>query len=489
VIPAHDEEAVLVRSLRELLAGTRPGEWHVMVVSNGSSDGTAAVARRFALDTGHAVEVLEVAEASKIAAVRLGLAFTPPGVRVVLDADVGLGAETLRALVDALVDAGEAARLGCPQMEVDTARSARLVQAYYRTWTALPYVRRTMVGSGVYALTDAAVRRLGRLPEVINDDGWVRRSFSSAERIMTPGAFTVTAPRTVTALVRRRARIAIGNRDLTAQLGPDPDGNGLRALVHAVRDRQVDPIDAGAYAVVGALSEGLAGWRRLTGRRATWSTDTTTRAAGAANPEEDPVRRSLAAVARVLRPATIVQLVKMANFYGYAHVEPRRRLTAGPGLRLAPNASLRNGERIHLGREVHVGERSCLWAGDSSGTITLGDNALLGPEVFITASNYLTAPGTPVMYQPKREADVVIGSDVWLGARVMVMPGVTIGNGAVVGAGAIVSRSLPPGCIAVGAPARIVGWRDGRPVGELTELSGAGDVDDQIAVQAAGDAA
>lgn len=166
------------------------------------------------------------------------------------------------------------------------------------------------------------------------------------------------------------------------------------------------------------------------------------------------------AVRRIARVDVLLHVMKLVNFAAYSHVEPRRRLTAGPGLRMSPTASLRNGERIRLGREVHVGERCCLWAGDSSGSITLGDYALLGPDVFITASNYATRPGTPVMYQPKREADVVIGRDVWLGARVMVLPGVTIGDGAIVGGGAVVTKSLPPNCIAVGAPATVVGWRE-----------------------------
>lgn len=161
----------------------------------------------------------------------------------------------------------------------------------------------------------------------------------------------------------------------------------------------------------------------------------------------------------LLTPSLVVHLAKVARFYSYAHIEPRRRLTAGPGLRMAPNASLRNGDRISLGREVHVGERCCLWAGDKTGRITLGDNALLGPEVFITASNYETAAGTPVMHQPRRESDVVVGRDVWLGARVVVLPGVTIGDGCVVGAASVVTADLPPGTIAVGSPARVVGRR------------------------------
>lgn len=163
----------------------------------------------------------------------------------------------------------------------------------------------------------------------------------------------------------------------------------------------------------------------------------------------------------LLHPSTLVHLAKLVRFQVYSHVLPRRQLVAGPGLRMSPTASLRNGSRIVLGRDVHIGERSCLWAGDTTGTITLGDNALLAPEVFITASNYETAPGIPVMDQPKIERDVVIGADVWLGARVIVLPGVTIGDGAVVGGGAVVAHDLPAGCIAVGVPARVVGWRDG----------------------------
>jgi acetyltransferase-like isoleucine patch superfamily enzyme len=174
----------------------------------------------------------------------------------------------------------------------------------------------------------------------------------------------------------------------------------------------------------------------------------------------------------LLRPSTLVHLAKVVRFQVYAHAVPRREIVAGPGLRMSPTVSLRNGSRIRLGRDVHVGERCCLWAGDSAGTITLGDNALLAPEVFITASNYATAPGVPVMYQDKIERDVVVGSDVWLGARVVVLPGVSIGSGAVVGAGAVVAHDLPAGCIAVGVPARVVAWRDGAGPSSQAEADG-----------------
>ena len=56
---------------------------------------------------------------------------------------------------------------------------------------------------------------------------------------------------------------------------------------------------------------------------------------------------------------------------------------------------------------------------------------------------------------------ITIGDNVWLGGGVIVCPGVSIGDDTVVGAGAVVTRDLPAGVVAVGAPARVI-----RHVGE-----------------------
>jgi acetyltransferase-like isoleucine patch superfamily enzyme len=161
-------------------------------------------------------------------------------------------------------------------------------------------------------------------------------------------------------------------------------------------------------------------------------------------------------------PRPWFHLFRLVHYYNYNHVRPRRLADIGPGVRMSPTASLRNGERIKIGAYAHIGANCSIWAGDSVGRITLGRHALLGPEVFITASNYQIAPGTPVMDQPKLERDVVIGDDVWLGARVMVVAGVEIGDGCIIGASSVVTRSIPAGSIAVGNPARVVGQRGDR---------------------------
>ena len=50
----------------------------------------------------------------------------------------------------------------------------------------------------------------------------------------------------------------------------------------------------------------------------------------------------------------------------------------------------------------------------------------------------------------------MIGDHVWISSHVMILPGVTIGHHAAVGAGSIVTKSIPPHCLAVGNPARVV---------------------------------
>lgn len=131
-------------------------------------------------------------------------------------------------------------------------------------------------------------------------------------------------------------------------------------------------------------------------------------------------------------------------------------MTIGKGTAMAPNTSLRNGERISIGTDSHIGERSSLWAGDSSGCIKIGNNVSLAPDVYITASDYTFKKGLTFRQQPKNERDVIIGNDVWLGVKVVVTAGVTIGDGCIVGAGAVVTKDLPPNTIAGGIPAKVI---------------------------------
>lgn len=184
--------------------------------------------------------------------------------------------------------------------------------------------------------------------------------------------------------------------------------------------------------------------------------------------------RAVAFLRSLVDPRSWFHALRLLHYYHYTHVAERGQVSMGRAVLFAPNVSLAHGERVTIGDRTHIGARCALWAGPTSARITIGSDSLFGPEVFLTAANYGTAPERRVLEQPRREADIVIGDDVWLGARVLVVAGVTIGDGCIVGAGSVVTRSLPPGTIAAGAPARAVGRRDGQPVVDVQMTSSSG---------------
>ena len=169
--------------------------------------------------------------------------------------------------------------------------------------------------------------------------------------------------------------------------------------------------------------------------------------------------RLLRLIASALDPRAWAHAVKLVNYYNYSHVQPLRRMTVGPDPAISPNATFSQPQNIEIGARVRIGARCVIWGGVGTAKVRIGDDVLFGPEVLITAASYRYNDGAPVTQQASDEAPVVIGHDVWLGARVIVLPGVTIGDGAIIGAGAVVTRSVPAMAVAVGVPARVVGYR------------------------------
>ena len=162
----------------------------------------------------------------------------------------------------------------------------------------------------------------------------------------------------------------------------------------------------------------------------------------------------------VLNPQVLVHPFRMLHYYGYSHVLPRREMTIGRDVRIAPNASFRNGARITLGDQVQLGERTALWAGRSTGRISIGDRTTLGPDCYVTAADYGLAAGARITDQQMIERDVTIGADCWIGTKAVITAGVTLGDGCVIGASSVVTRDVPAGAIYAGVPARLIRMRD-----------------------------
>ncbi|WP_325175701.1 acyltransferase [Cereibacter sphaeroides] len=64
--------------------------------------------------------------------------------------------------------------------------------------------------------------------------------------------------------------------------------------------------------------------------------------------------------------------------------------------------------------------------------------------------------------------DTRIGARCFIGGCTIIMPGVEIGDDCVIGAGSVVTRSIPPGSIAAGNPARVL--RSGLSLGRYGRL-------------------
>jgi len=86
-------------------------------------------------------------------------------------------------------------------------------------------------------------------------------------------------------------------------------------------------------------------------------------------------------------------------------------------------------------------------------SITIGDDTGIGGHCLLFGhTSWLSQfEGYPVDFQ-----SIEIGRSVSLAWRVFLLPGTRIGDGAVIGANSLVKGIIPPRCLAVGFPARVV---------------------------------
>lgn len=170
-------------------------------------------------------------------------------------------------------------------------------------------------------------------------------------------------------------------------------------------------------------------------------------------------QRLLRILASVFNPLSILHLFKVLNYFYYTHVREVQRIKRGKSVVIAPNVSFANGCNIEIGDRSRIGAHVCLWAGPELGRIIIGRDALFAPNVMLTAANYRFNDGSPVTAQPMKEADIIVGNDVWFGYGVIVLPGVVIGDGAILAAGSVVTKDVDAHTIVGGNPAKTIGYR------------------------------
>jgi virginiamycin A acetyltransferase len=114
---------------------------------------------------------------------------------------------------------------------------------------------------------------------------------------------------------------------------------------------------------------------------------------------------------------------------------------------------------VEIGPGCVINSGCVLYTGNG---IRIGANVLIAANCTLAPADHEFAdPDRPIRAQgfhPSR-GGIVIGDDVWIGANCVLLDGACIGRGSVIGAASLVRGTLPDGCIAIGAPARVHGWR------------------------------
>ncbi|WP_425956198.1 glycosyltransferase [Xylanimonas sp. McL0601] len=240
IIPAHNEQAVIGRTLRSLAPLAALHQFDVVVVCNGTTDATPDIARSFDF-----VRVVELDEPSKTAALNAGDDVATHWPRLYLDADIELAPEAVRAVFEVLTYPGVLAAR--PVHVYDIAHASMPVRAYYRARGRVPVPGVRLWGAGGYAVNERGHGRFVRFPRVTADDSWLDGQFQNHEkRVVTTIPMRVRTPADVTGLMAVLTRQRRGYVELGIESAA---GRRLRTLVASIRGPR-SAVDAAWYVVL-----------------------------------------------------------------------------------------------------------------------------------------------------------------------------------------------------------------------------------------------
>ncbi|QRX62714.1 acyltransferase [Dysgonomonadaceae bacterium zrk40] len=108
--------------------------------------------------------------------------------------------------------------------------------------------------------------------------------------------------------------------------------------------------------------------------------------------------------------------------------------------------------------DIVIGDFTRIGMGNTIiGPVMIGNNVILAQNIVISALNHNFEDVSMTINQQGVVTDqITIENNVWIGANSSILAGVHIGEHVVVGAGSVVTKEIPPYCVVVGNPARIL---------------------------------
>jgi acetyltransferase-like isoleucine patch superfamily enzyme len=142
-------------------------------------------------------------------------------------------------------------------------------------------------------------------------------------------------------------------------------------------------------------------------------------------------------------------------------------------LDVVPRATGHERHRLSLGKHALIEASSvvCTWHGDVTlkdgaivgigsvviGPVQLGEDSALSQHCFVGGQSHRYEDiSKNFLKQGFETKEVIIQNDVWIGSNSVILCGVKIGNNSVIGGGSVVIEDIPPYCVAVGNPARVI---------------------------------
>lgn len=162
----------------------------------------------------------------------------------------------------------------------------------------------------------------------------------------------------------------------------------------------------------------------------------------------------------LFRNARIIR--RPLNIRGKSFIKIGNGFTTGVGCRLeALFNDMPKGKTLIIGDNVQINDYVHIAALKK---VIIGNNVLIASKVFITDHNHGVYSGSNEDDSPESlpsdrkiiSSQVIIEDNAWIGEFVSVLPGVTIGKGSIIGSMSVVTKNIPPNCIAIGTPAKVI---------------------------------
>jgi len=209
IIPAHNEQSVIYKTLKALSPESNINNFKVVVVCNGCTDGTYNIVK----NNFPSVLCLSTPKPSKALAIRHAESHIDGFPRIYLDADIQLNSMDARKIIDASEKFPQ--KLILPKSRVDNSNSNFFVSLYYDYWYKTSFVTQLGYGCGTYVLSQESRNQFNEWPDLISDDGFVRQLFEPEQiYIVENTCVKVAAPKTLPELIKVKTRSKYGTIEL-----------------------------------------------------------------------------------------------------------------------------------------------------------------------------------------------------------------------------------------------------------------------------------